>query len=342
MSYVVLQAAAGFGADAFESQCVSVPIGGGQTRQLCGPLASPPMNTCDPRGIQAALSVTGQYVGPIDGDLSTQPSTAAIAGIINKYGLPGVWDYAFPSAAICSGVARDYMGFLARKDRVSQQQVARQRAALQSGAASLQVLGKSPRKTGKDLQQAALDAQRGSRPPPVTSGDGSNSGYLPGTSPLTDPAYNPPSSEMEAWWNNQSTTKKVLIVGGVAAALFGVVKLVQYVRKPAAPPRMTPNARRGRGRRRRSHGRRGRIISFHGRRLGRTKAPARYRRLGFTKPSQYAWPTGFMYPVGNAKYTRAAASKFAKWRHRYPPKMQHTIATRIDAAKRRFRIGEYR
>lgn len=72
--------------------------------------------------------------------------------------------------------------------------------------------------------------------------------------------------------------------------------------------------------------------------IGRAAPPKGYPR----KRSKYGWPAGYMYPLDTKRRVRSAASRFAKHRRRYPARMRATIAKRLDAAKRRFRIGPYR
>lgn len=100
---------------------------------------------------------------------------------------------------------------------------------------------------------------------------------------------------------------------------------------------LVPNAKRGYTRSKV----RGRIVIFRGRHLGHKIIRKKYRQLGYRRASQFAWPAGLMYPIDDAKHVRLAASRFAKWKRRYPANMRKTIASRIDAAKRRFGIGEY-
>jgi peptidoglycan hydrolase-like protein with peptidoglycan-binding domain len=146
-----------------------------------------------------------------------------------------------------------------------------------------------------------------------------------------------------AMWGDRSTGERIAIGLGAAALLGGVGYLLFAEPKPAARPAAakaaaTPNPK---GRSRQRPG--GTFIITHkGRRLGHHTYPKRYRKLGFTKKGYYAWPFGLMYPIGDAKHTRAAASYFGKNKHLYPPVMRRVIAQRIDRAKKHFGIGEYR
>ena len=75
------------------------------------------------------------------------------------------------------------------------------------------------------------------------------------------------------------------------------------------------------------------------RRLGHGTPPAKYRRTGATKPSDYAYPEGFMYPIHDAKHVRSAASRFAQHKGKLPPAVRKKVAKRINKAKKRFGIG---
>ena len=49
-----------------------------------------------------------------------------------------------------------------------------------------------------------------------------------------------------------------------------------------------------------------------------------------------------MYPVHDRPHVRKAAQRFGKHRLSYSPAVRKKIAAKIDQAKRRFGIGEYR
>lgn len=70
----------------------------------------------------------------------------------------------------------------------------------------------------------------------------------------------------------------------------------------------------------------------------RAKPPKGYPRAR----AKYALPECFMYPLDTRKRVRTAASRFGKHKRRYAPAVRAKIARRLDAAKRRFGIGEYR
>jgi hypothetical protein len=119
---------------------------------------------------------------------------------------------------------------------------------------------------------------------------------------------------------------KIGIGIGAAALLFIGVKAL------SGPKSFTPNAPRRRGRKSRRVG--ASVVA----RLGRTKPPKGYPK----KRSAYAWPEGYLYPINNRPRVRTAAARFGKHKRRYPTAVRAKIAHRIDAAKRRFHIGEYR
>ncbi|MDD1678141.1 MAG: peptidoglycan-binding protein [Methanomicrobiales archaeon] len=144
-----------------------------------------------------------------------------------------------------------------------------------------------------------------------------------------------------SWWSSQSTAVKVGIGIGAAALLFIGVKAL------GGPKSFTPNAPRRRRRRTDAEAWKwihSKATSTRKRmaaaveKYGRTHPPKGYPK----KRSAYAWPEGYKYPINNKQRVRNAASRFGKHKRRYPPAVRAKIAHRIDMAKRRFHIGEYR
>jgi Putative peptidoglycan binding domain len=168
------------------------------------------------------------------------------------------------------------------------------------------------------------------------------------------------------WWAAQSTpVKGGVVVGGVLA----VVLLAMAFGGGPTPARApytgtaTANPRRRRrhkktmkknGRRRTRARQAARIRRARSRFPGhRRVAPAKYRRMGATSPSDYAYPAGFMYPIRfhkgrkvkrrtTIKHIRAAAARFGKFARRYPTHMRKQIRARIAKAERQYHIGRYR
>lgn len=140
-----------------------------------------------------------------------------------------------------------------------------------------------------------------------------------------------PFAKMKAWWGGQSTMVKVGLVGGVL-----VLAALGAMAATSKPKGYTAN----KARRRRS--RKASPKSGSCRKKGvkgcRCKPPKGYPK----KRSQYGLPECFMYPVNTKKRTRTAAARFGKHARRYPKRTRATIRRRIDAAKRRFHIGQYR
>jgi hypothetical protein len=157
-----------------------------------------------------------------------------------------------------------------------------------------------------------------------------------------------------------------MVVGGV---VVGVVLLSMLFGGSSSPPpryegtsqtTATPNRRRRRGKKMKKNGRRrrGGRAKGHGRRryhypAGHLMAPAKYRRMGATEPSDYAYPAGFMYPIRfhkgrkvkrrtTIKHIRAAAARFGKFSRRYPTTVRKQIRARIQRAERQYHIGRYR
>lgn len=73
-------------------------------------------------------------------------------------------------------------------------------------------------------------------------------------------------------------------------------------------------------------------------RWGHTIAPKRHRKKGATKLSQYAWE-GFKYPVYDARHARNAIARYAQFKTRYPRYVRETIATKLNRAKKKFKIS---
>lgn len=138
------------------------------------------------------------------------------------------------------------------------------------------------------------------------------------------------------WWKNQSTAAKVAMgVGGLA--LVGGLIYFAVLRKPAA--KMTPNKARG-GKRAAKK----RISSLKPLPSSQRPKTCRARRpKGYpTSRGQYALPECWMYPLDTKKHVRTAAARFGKHKRRYSKQARAKIAKRIDLAKRRFHIGQYR
>ena len=136
---------------------------------------------------------------------------------------------------------------------------------------------------------------------------------------------------LTAWFNGQETIMKVAIVAGG----IGVLATAGYLAMGRGSYKPNPGRRR---KRRRAKA----CAALKSVGTCRCGPPKKYRRLGATRRSQYALPECFMYPIMDARHVRTAASRFGKYRRRYPKHVQQTIARRIDTAKRRFGIGQYR
>ena len=94
----------------------------------------------------------------------------------------------------------------------------------------------------------------------------------------------------------------------------------------------TPNPRKTGKRRPKSR------CAITGVRTCRCKPPKGYPK----KRSAYALPECWMYPLTTRAKVRNAASRFGKYKHRYAPLERAKIERRIDRAKQKFHIGEYR
>lgn len=162
------------------------------------------------------------------------------------------------------------------------------------------------------------------------------------------PGVPAPPRGVAAWWGARSSSEKVAL--GVAGALVGVGLLSLALPKRRRPPAARPNRpkvkarpktkRRKAKRPARALRATGKIITLKsGKRFGHAVAPKRYRRLGATRQSQYAWPQGYKYPVHDAKHCRAASRYFGKHKRAYPLHVRRTIARNINKCKVKFGVG---
>ena len=87
---------------------------------------------------------------------------------------------------------------------------------------------------------------------------------------------------------------------------------------------------------------------YHGKPTAfRTHAPPKYARYGATLASHYAFPEAFKYPIHGKdvattkRFIRTAASRFAKFKMRIEAKYRAAVERRIEAAKKKYGIGEF-
>lgn len=167
------------------------------------------------------------------------------------------------------------------------------------------------------------------------------------------------TDRVAGWWRSRSTTEKVAI-GAASAATIGALLWV-WMKKPK---RLRPNLRAATQRKLRGKKPGGRVkvagktykvgkikTIKGGRRFGHQLPPKKYRTKGARRPSDYAWPEGYKYPLffrsasGRIKpevsraHTRSAASYYARNRHLYPATVRRTIARNINRAKAQLGIG---
>jgi hypothetical protein len=190
-------------------------------------------------------------------------------------------------------------------------------------------------------------------PPPVTRpGSGFSPDHTeskvttPGYRDEPPPPYAPPAPETEVlgWWARQSGGTRLMIYAG--AALTGGMLLYLLLR-----PRAYQQNRASQGGRRAS-ARRGRIRTIKGgRRFGHQIPPRRYWLMGARRPSDYAYPEGYRYPlifrdssgkVNRARtvaHIRAAKTYFSRSKHLYPKDIRRVIARRINRSSLRYGAG---
>ena len=185
--------------------------------------------------------------------------------------------------------------------------------------------------------------KNGAPPAPVTNGNGA-----------------------AGWWGRQSTGVKAAVVVG-SAAVLGLIVYALVGGKKATPNRRRrykPNRRRRRRltkaqaaslkkiRGKRGRAPTGKITTLKsGKRYGHLKPPKRYWKMGARRPSDYADPEHYKYPLVfrnqdgtiNRKrskvHIRAAQSYFARNKRKYPPTVRRRIARNINKAKKRFDVG---
>lgn len=183
---------------------------------------------------------------------------------------------------------------------------------------------------------------------------------LPPRSPLDDLLAPPPPPT--SWWDSQSEGTRIAIAAGGVVAVG--VALWMVLGKKRAPRRYTANKRK-RGRKltaaqrgaikkirgKRARAKTGKITKLKsGKSYGHLKPPKGYWKQGARRPSDYADPEHYKYPLIfrddgkiNRKKTkahiRAAQSYFARNRRKYPPTIRRRIARNINKAKKRFGIG---
>ena len=202
-------------------------------------------------------------------------------------------------------------------------------------------------------------------------GYGYGDDYAPApTSTLAETTSTGPIATAQGWWSSQSTTVKIAVGVGAAALvgwlLFSLVGSGQTAtpnrrrrRRYKANRRLSTKRRQGAARKavkskirgKRSRARRGsRITLASGKRFGHMIPPKRYYKMGAKKPSDYAYPEGYKYPLifhkgskiniaQTIKHIKNAKSRFAKDKRRYPMSVRREIARNINRANKRFHVG---
>jgi hypothetical protein len=214
---------------------------------------------------------------------------------------------------------------------------------------------------GNGGQQPAPPAPNGNGPAPNGNGpvpNGNGNGVVKNGKGALDKAKD--------WWNSQSTGVKVAMgLGGVAIVGLIIYALVggskkatpnrRRYRRNKAPKRRLTSAQQtalGRIRGKRKGAKTGKIKTLKsGKRYGHLKPPKRYYKMGAKRPSDYADPEHYKYPLifrgpsgkVNVKRTKAhirsAQSYFAKHKRKYPMGTRRKIASSINKAKKRYGVG---
>lgn len=142
-----------------------------------------------------------------------------------------------------------------------------------------------------------------------------------------------------SWWDARSDIEKGAVVLGGVAVLGGLAYLA-FGKSKMRPNRATPRRATGE------------VITLKGgQRWGHTIPPKEYRTQGATRKSDYAWPDGYKYPLvfrrsdgtvnvaKSQRHVRSAATYFARYKQKYPPRVRREIASNINRAKKRFDVG---
>lgn len=137
-----------------------------------------------------------------------------------------------------------------------------------------------------------------------------------------------------------STGQKLALGAGVATLAYAAYRIIRQSLDDDYTPNRGPLPKPTKRRRITKSG----DVIVRGQKWGRRSPPKKYRKLGATAASDYAWPEDFMYPVRfhkpdgtmNAAKTRshiiAAKAFFTRYKNRYPAKVRRTVAKNINAA----------
>jgi len=203
---------------------------------------------------------------------------------------------------------------------------------------------------------------------PVPSEPASNgpvpNGSLPVPAPgngngTTVPAPQGPIDKAKDWWNRQTTGVKVAMgIGGVAIvglivyALVGKKKTYTANLRPTGRYKKAQQVALGKVRGKRRRAKTGKITTLKsGKRYGHLKPPKRYYQRGAKRPSDYADPEHYKYPLvfrdstgkvkskETKKHIRAAQSYFARHKTKYPMATRRKIARSINRAKKHYGVG---
>lgn len=306
-------------------------------------------NCGDVKWMQTALKAVGFNPGPIDGIMGPQTQAAMFQYATSKLDPTMLYNPAAP-ARFCNALSADYVAKTGGGG--SQPPAPGGGGDGQCPAGTMNIFGAcvpNPFAQQPQPQPTPTPTQPGACPPGTvgvppacvsispTPGGG---GYQPPIGPYQQPQK-----------PGLSTNKKLAIAGIVVAVGVVAVGIAFGKKKPAsksgipATVKMTPNRRsRKRARRnlrRRSGGGKVRTVGKGKRRrpFGHTLPPKKYRRMGAVRKSQYAWPSGYAYPIHDRKHVRAALTRFSQYKSDYPKDVRRTIAKRLNMAKKRFGIG---
>lgn len=291
-------------------------------------------------GMQQMLQDLGYYNGMIDGDIGTGTITA-MKHFGNDHGVPISGSL---SNAWCQKLMEAWQAKMQR-----------------SAPGPAPAPDPSPASPGPSPSNGASVATAPPNGGQTTQNGTTNGGAIASTTNGLGPI-----DKAKLWWNSQSTGTKAAIGLGAVAVVGLIVYAAVGGKKKATPNQgrsvYLPNRKRSltskqkaalkRIRGKRAEAKTGKITTLKsGKRYGHLKPPKRYYQKGARRPSDYADPKHYKYPLvfrtksgkvkpkETKKHIRAAQSYFARHKRKYSPSIRKTIASNINKAKSRYGVG---
>lgn len=272
-------------------------------------------------GVKQAMKLAGLYSGPIDPN-PTPATLDAMMAIARRNNVAWNGDPWTVSPELCSAIIRETSAkaphCAGRADRV----------------------GCITPPTDTSLPPSSPPSSPGSPPPPAGPPRTLMATKYPDI-PYVHPGT--PSTQQTVSENSSSSQSGGSSKTGIGLLLAGAVVLgaIGYFMMKDPTTGYRPNRSCG-------------MRTKTGGKFGRCSAPKRYRKKGARRAADYAYPSGFQYPLvfrtssGKVKtettrrHIASAARYFARHKHRYTQAVRRTIAKKINAAKRRYGVGGHR